>query len=87
MDDDVEVDFSLCEEKHLRDGRYNIVFTHPETLISKKYGRGLLQGKIYLENAVTIVGEEAHSIVEWLVCEHSTKPNWIRARQSLAKPL
>ena len=74
MDDD-EVDFSLCEEKHFRDDRNNVVFTHPKTLISKKYGRGLLVRKIYLENAVIIVGDEAHSIVEWLVREHSTKPN------------
>ena len=63
------------EEKHLRDGRNNIVFTHPGTLISKKYGRGLLLRKIYLENAVIIVGDEAHFILEWLVREHSTKPN------------
>ena len=31
MDDMVEIDFWLCEEKKLREGHYNIVFAHLET--------------------------------------------------------
>ena len=37
----VDIDFGQCEEKRLRDGHYHIVFAHPETLISSKYGREL----------------------------------------------
>ena len=38
----VDIDFLLCEKEKLRDGYYHIVFAHPETLISSKYGRDLL---------------------------------------------
>ncbi|XP_028417517.1 uncharacterized protein LOC114541921 [Dendronephthya gigantea] len=65
MNDYVDVDFSLCEENNLRVGAYNIVFAHPETLISSKYGRELLLSNIYQENVVAIVVDEAHCIVEW----------------------
>ena len=62
---DVDIDFGQCEEKRLRDGHYHIVFAHPETLISSKYGRELLLSKTYQENVVALVVDEAHCIVEW----------------------
>ena len=72
MDDAlVDVDFCLCEEKSLRDGRYQIVFAHPETLISSTYGRDLLLSEKYRENVVAIVIDEAHCIVDWLVLTFS----------------
>ena len=63
----VDVDFSQYEEEKLRDGHYHIVFAHPETLISSKYGRKLLLSKQYQENlvAIMIVIDEAHCIIEW----------------------
>ena len=61
----VDVDFSQCEENKLREGFYHIVFAHPETLISSKYGRELLLSKQYQENLVAIVVDEAHCIIEW----------------------
>ena len=61
----VDVDFSQCEENKLRDGHYHIVFAHPESLISSKYGRELLLSKPYQENLVAIVVDEAHCIIEW----------------------
>ena len=61
----VDVDFSQCEEEKLRDGHYHIVFAHPETLISSKYGRELLLSEQYQENLVAIVIGEAHCIIEW----------------------
>jgi superfamily II DNA helicase RecQ len=64
---EVEIDFRLCEERQLRDGGYHIVFAHPETLVSSKYGRELLLSGIYQENVVAIVVDEAHCIVEWSV--------------------
>ena len=54
----------------LRDGRYNIVFAHPEVLVSCKYVRELLSNKIYQINVKGIVADEAHCndcIVDWLV--------------------
>ena len=65
---DVDVDLRLCEdEKLMRNGYYHIVFAHPESLISTKYGRELLMSKIYQENVVAIVVDEAHCILDWLV--------------------
>ena len=61
---DVDIDFGQCEEKRLRDGHYHIVFAHPETLISSKYGRELLLSKTYQESVVALVVDEAHCIVE-----------------------
>ena len=61
----VDIDFSQCEEEKLRDGHYHIVFAHPETLISSKYGRELLLSEQYQENLVAIVIDEAHCIIEW----------------------
>jgi hypothetical protein len=49
-----EIDFCLCEEKKLRDGHYQIVFAQPETLISTKYGRNLLQSKTYQGNVLAM---------------------------------
>ena len=67
FESNAEIDFSHCEEKRLRDGHYQIVFAHPETLISSKYGRNLLLSETYQENVVAIVIDEAHCIVEWLL--------------------
>ena len=53
--------------KMLRDGHYHIVFAHPETLISSKYGRELLLSDKYQEHVVAIVVDQAHCIVDWLV--------------------
>ena len=61
----VDVDFSQCEEEKLRDGHYHIVFAHPETLISSKYGQELLLSEQYQENLVAIAIDEAHCIIEW----------------------
>jgi superfamily II DNA helicase RecQ len=69
MDDEfnVDVDFRFCQEKKLRDGQYHIVFAHPESLISSKYGRELLLSEKYRDSVVAIVIDEAHSIIDWLV--------------------
>ena len=64
-DVEVNVDFSLCEKKKLRDGQYHIVFAHPESFVSCKYGRSLLLSEIYQQNVVAIVIDEAHCILDW----------------------
>ncbi|XP_028404072.1 ATP-dependent DNA helicase Q-like 1 [Dendronephthya gigantea] len=61
----MELDFSLCEEEKLRNGCYHIIFTHPESFVTSKYGRELLLTKAYRENVVAIVVDEAHCILDW----------------------
>ena len=53
--ENIELDFSLCEEEKLQNGLYNIVFAHPE----------LLSTKTYDENVVAIVIDEAHCMLDW----------------------
>ena len=57
--ENIELDFSLCEEEKLRNGLYNIVFAHPESLVTSKCGQELLSTKTYDENVVAIVIDEA----------------------------
>ena len=64
-DFDVDLDLRLCQEKKLRHGDYQIVFAHPESLISSKYGRELLLSEKYCDNVVSIIIDEAHCIVDW----------------------
>ena len=66
IDDDFDLglDFRLCQETKLRDGDYQIVFAHPESLISSKYGRELLLSEKYRDNVVSMVIDEAHCIVD-----------------------
>ena len=64
-EEQVDIDFWLCEEIKLRNGHYHIVFAHPESLISSNYGRKLLLSELYQENVVAIVIDEAHCIVDW----------------------
>ena len=66
-EENIQIDFSLRMRNGLRNGYYHIVFAHPESLISSKYGRDLLLSKTYKENVVAIVVDEAHCILDWLV--------------------
>ena len=66
-DMNAKIDFGLCEEQKLRAGHYQIIFAHPEAVVSSKYGRELLLSKTYQENVCAVVVDEAHCIVEWLV--------------------
>ena len=61
----LDIDFKLCEEDKLGNGSYHIVFCHPESFISTKYGREILMSKVYQDNVVTIVIDEAHCILDW----------------------
>lgn len=66
IQDAKDIDFWFCEEQKLCDWQYHIVFAHPESFISRKYGRDLLLSKKYTENVVAIVVDEAHCILDWL---------------------
>ncbi|CAB3991929.1 Hypothetical predicted protein [Paramuricea clavata] len=90
MDDDncfnVDIDFRLCEKRKLRDGRYHIVFAHPETLISSKYGWELLLSQQYQENVVGIVIDEAHCILDWLFAQFHA-PQTRQMKEEILKQL
>lgn len=68
-EDDIEselvCDFRLSDKAKLEIGHYNIVFAHPEALVSCSYGRKLMQSKPYQENVCAIVVDEAHCILQW----------------------
>ena len=52
-------------KEKLEKGHYNIVFAHPEFIVSSKDGRKLMQSKPYQENVCAVVIDEAHCILEW----------------------
>ena len=58
-------DLTLCDKEKLETGYYNIVFAHPESLVSCTYGRKLMHTKPYQENVCAIVVDEAHCILDW----------------------
>ena len=60
-----QCDFESCDESKLRAGLYNMVFAHPESFVSCKYGKELLHSQIYQDNVAAIVVDEAHCILEW----------------------
>ena len=64
-DDEYDCDFQLCDKLELETGHYNIVFAHPESLVSCAEGRKLMHSKPYQENVCAVVVDEAHCILEW----------------------
>ena len=62
---DTICDFTLCDKEKLETGYYNIVFAHPESLVSCSYGRKLMHTNPYQENVCAIVVDEAHCILDW----------------------
>ena len=50
-----DLDDSICEKSDLERGGYNILFSHPEALVSCKYVRSLMLNKIYQDNVCTVV--------------------------------
>ena len=63
--DELELDFSDANLAPLRDAKYDIVFTHPESFISCKEGMDLFQSKPYQSAVQVVVIDEAHFILEW----------------------
>jgi ATP-dependent DNA helicase RecQ len=64
-DTHVACDFQFSDKEKLEKGQYNIVFAHPEFLVSSKYGRKMMQSKPYQDNVCAVVIDEAHCILEW----------------------
>ena len=60
LDESSETNFSW-----LKDAKYDIIFTHPEAVLSCKKGRELFQSTPYQRCVQAIVIDEAHCILEW----------------------
>ena len=65
LDSSYYCDFRLCEKDQLESGQYHIVFAHPESLISTRFGRSLILSEISQKRIVSIVVDEAHCILDW----------------------
>ncbi len=61
----VMCDFNYSDKQKLEIGHYNIVFVHPESVVSCVYGRKLLQSKPNQDNVCAVVVDEAHCILDW----------------------
>ena len=64
--EDLELDdTSIAISSWLKDARYDIIFTHPEAVLSCKKGMELFQSQPYQQFVQAIVIDEAHCILEW----------------------
>lgn len=48
-------------------GQYDIVFAHPEALLSTKAGSSLMRSDTYQQRVCAVVIDEAHCIHDWYV--------------------
>ena len=48
-------------------GKYQVVYAHPEAIISTRRGRQMLQDDRLKKNPVCIAVDEAHMVLEWFV--------------------
>ena len=71
IDDEVLCDVVELEKKgKLLAGYYNILFAHPESLLSSRFGRSLVNSVVYQKNVCALVIDEAHCIIEWYVYKY-----------------
>ena len=77
-----ECDFRLCDEEKLHSGYYHIVFSHPESFISCKYGRQLLKSKTYQDNIRAIAdlptshAKESGGLLKNMIQNKDTQKDW-----------
>ncbi len=65
-DEDVLCDVvDLAKKDKLLAGYYNLLFSHPEALLSSKFGRDIVNSLSYQKNVCALVIDEAHCIIEW----------------------
>ena len=62
---DLELDVGEASFSRLKEGDYDIVFTHPEACLSCKKGMNLFQSETYRKGVKALVVNEAHCILEW----------------------
>ena len=49
----------------LQDGKFELIVTHPEVLVSNRQCRDLFLSAYYQKNVRAVVVDEAHCIIEW----------------------
>ncbi|KAH3875028.1 hypothetical protein DPMN_038287 [Dreissena polymorpha] len=57
--------------KELMDGKYHIIYTHPECLFQSKAIAKMIRSKHYQEHLCGIVIDEVHMILEWQNSNHT----------------
>lgn len=65
---ELEIGIELEETENLielKNGAFDLVFAHPEALLSSKTGRDLMRSHIYKENVKAVVIDEAHCVTDW----------------------
>ena len=62
---DLELDVGEASFSRLKEGDYDIVFTHPEASLSCKKGMNLFQSETYRKGVKALVVDEAHCVLEW----------------------
>jgi superfamily II DNA helicase RecQ len=65
--DDVELQAHEADIDDVIAGKYNLVFSHPEALVSSVGGQRLLRSSVYQDRVCCIAIDEAHMIQEWCV--------------------
>ena len=51
--------------KGIKDGRYQVLFISPESLLCNPQWRNILLSNVYQENLVCVAVDEAHCIPKW----------------------
>ena len=52
-------------DQAIKDGKFNIVFGSPESLVSSQSWRCVLQSPLYRQRLVGIAVDEVHTVVNW----------------------
>lgn len=63
--DHLEFDSSETNSLLLKEAKYDLVFTHPEAVLSCQKGIELFQSAPYQRSVQAVVIDEAHCILEW----------------------
>ena len=61
----MELDASDSNYSPLKDGKYEIIFTHPEAFVSCKDGMEIFQSPPYQCAVQAVAVDEWHCILEW----------------------
>ncbi|XP_060572949.1 uncharacterized protein LOC132730885 [Ruditapes philippinarum] len=49
------------------DGKYSIIFSHPETILNTDFGKVLLQEQSFIERLAAVFIDECHVVEQWYV--------------------
>lgn len=64
-EEDLELDSRETDSSHLKEAKFDLVFTHPEAVVSCQKGIELFQSEPYQRAVQAVVVDEVHCILEW----------------------